>query len=202
MPATTLLKNIALDAAVKGVTPPSFVTHVGLQTKSATKNATTPFGVASTDLVTSTGHGVTTGDMIIFLSITGGTGIIVGHPYFVIATGLTANDFKFSQVVGGTAHDFTTDLTAATFVKLTEVSGGAPAYARKAIAWAVAANEIIDDSTNGAIVDVPAAAQIDYVSGHTAVTAGSVMFVNPVTQEVFAAQGTYTVTDAKVQALD
>lgn len=207
MPMSTSAKHIALDAVVRLITPTASFTHVGLLTKSAAKSLTTPFGVNSTDLLTSTAHGVTTNDMVVFTSITGGLGIITGHPYFVIASGLTANDFKISQLVGGTALDFTTDATAGSFVKLTEVTGGAPAYARVAIAWAAAANETVDDSTNGAVMNVPAAGQIDYVAfaSHVSTafsTAGILMGIQPVTQEVFASQGTYTVTDAKVSGLD
>lgn len=76
-----------------------------------------------------------------------------------------------------------------------EVTGGSPAYARKAIAWSAAASGSMDDSTNGAVFDVPASTTVSWISGWN--TAGTVRyFKKDVTDEVFGAQGTYTVTDA------
>jgi hypothetical protein len=76
-----------------------------------------------------------------------------------------------------------------------EVSGGSPAYARKAIAWNAASAGAMDDSTNGAVFDVPAATTVTWISGWN--TAGTVRyFKKQVTSEAFGAQGTYTVTDA------
>jgi hypothetical protein len=75
-----------------------------------------------------------------------------------------------------------------------EVTGGSPAYARKAIAWNAAASGSMDDSTNGAVFDVPAGTTVTWISGWN--TAGTVRyFKKQVTSEAFGAQGTYTVTD-------
>lgn len=76
-----------------------------------------------------------------------------------------------------------------------EVTGGSPAYARKAIAWNAASGGSMDDSTNGAVFDVPAGTTVTWISGWN--TAGtSRYFKKQVTSEAFGAQGTYTVTDA------
>jgi hypothetical protein len=126
----------------------------------------------------------------------------------VIAANLAANTFQMSILPGGTAFDFTVDASAGSFVKLTEVTGGSPAYARTAIVFATAANEISDDSTNGANpLNVPAGGQVDYVAltSHVSTalsTANILLSIQPVTQEVFAGQGTYTITNATVQGLD
>ena len=75
-----------------------------------------------------------------------------------------------------------------------ELTGGSPAYARKAIAWNAAAAGSMDDST-APVFDVPAAATVSWISGWN--TAGTVRyFKKDVTDEVFGAQGTYTLTDA------
>jgi hypothetical protein len=71
-------------------------------------------GVAATDLFTSTAHGYVAGNRVRFTGLTGGAGITAGQDYFVIASGLTANDFKVSATLGGASIDFTTDLTAGT----------------------------------------------------------------------------------------
>ena len=76
-------------------------------------------------------------------------------------------------------------------------SGGT--YARVAIAFNAAATDpngaTIDDSTNGAVINIPAGATVDAVSGHSASSAGSLLFLDDVTPESFAGDGTYTVTD-------
>jgi hypothetical protein len=82
-----------------------------------------------------------------------------------------------------------------------EVTGGTPAYARKAIAWNAASNGAMDDSTNGAVFDVPAGTTVAWISGWN--TAGTVRyFKKAVTNETFGAQGTYTVTDADLDLND
>lgn len=199
MPLTAFAKAIALDAAVKGVTPPNSITFLGLYKWSeAGKALTTPFGQASNDTLTSTAHGYSNGDLVVFTALGGGTGLVVGDPYYVI--GVATNTFQVAKTSGGTAVDITVDYTSGTVRRLVELSGGSPAYARKAVAWnsASAALEQIDDSTNGAVFDIPAGATVDYESGHTASTAGTLMALDPGTGDTYAAQGTYTVTDAKI----
>jgi hypothetical protein len=81
-----------------------------------------------------------------------------------------------------------------------ELSGGSPAYARKAIAWNAATGGAIDDST-GPVFDVPAGATVAWISGWN--TAGTVRyFKKAVTNEVFGAQGTYTLTDLDLDLND
>jgi hypothetical protein len=74
-----------------------------------------------------------------------------------------------------------------------EVTGGSPAYARKAIAWNAASGGAIDDST-APVFDVPAGTTVSWISFWN--TAGTVRYAKKdVTDEVFGAQGTYTLTD-------
>lgn len=195
MPYTTAGRNNMLDCGLRNVTPTISVTHAGLFTKGANKTGT---AAASTDLISITSHGYSAGDLVVVSGLTGGAGLTAGWPYFVIAAGLTSGAFAVSETSGGSAVDITSDASGLTANKLTELSGGSPAYARKAIAFNAAALALIDDSTNGAVFDVPAAAVVDYVSMHTALTSGTLMFVGAVTQETFGAQGTYTLSDAKL----
>lgn len=76
-------------------------------------------GVAATDLITAAGHGFIAGTRVYFPSLTGGAGLESGttsdiQRYFVIASGLTLDDFKVSETLGGSAKDFTTAITAGT----------------------------------------------------------------------------------------
>lgn len=72
-----------------------------------------------------------------------------------------------------------------------EVTGGSPAYARKAVAWNAAAAGAA--TQNGDVVlDIPAATTVSWVSLWN--TAGTVRYLKKdVTDEVFGAQGTYTI---------
>lgn len=76
-----------------------------------------------------------------------------------------------------------------------EVSGGSPAYARKAIAFNAASSGSMDDSTNGITFDVPASTTVTHVGYWSASTAGTFLGYTDVTDEVFAGQGTYTLSD-------
>jgi hypothetical protein len=79
-----------------------------------------------------------------------------------------------------------------------EISGGSPAYARKAITFANASGGVLDDSTNGVTFDVPASTTVTHVGFWSASTAGTFLAYDDVTPETFAGQGTFTVTDAKL----
>jgi hypothetical protein len=78
---------------------------------------------------------------------------------------------------------------------LIELTGGSPAYARKTIAYNTPSSGSMDDSTNGAVIDVPAGVTVDYL-GYWNNASSELRAVDKVTSEVFAAQGTYTVTDS------
>jgi hypothetical protein len=72
-----------------------------------------------------------------------------------------------------------------------EVTGGSPAYARKAVAWNAASGGTA--TQNGDVVlDVPAGTTVSWISLWN--TAGTVRYLKKdVTDEVFGAQGTYTI---------
>jgi hypothetical protein len=75
-----------------------------------------------------------------------------------------------------------------------EVTGGSPAYARKAVAWNAAASGAATPTAN-VVFDVPTGTTVSWVSGWN--TAGTVRyFKKDVTDEAFGAQGTYTVLAA------
>lgn len=73
----------------------------------------------------------------------------------------------------------------------TEVTGGSPAYARKAISWGAPANGVI---TGTVTFDVPSGTTVAGAGVHTALTAGTYLDGGAVTSQAFASQGTYTLT--------
>lgn len=76
-----------------------------------------------------------------------------------------------------------------------ELSGGSPAYARKAVTWATPADGLIRPTAN-LVFDVPAGASVDGWQGYDAASGGTAYGVNALTLEDFAAQGTYTLLAA------
>ena len=108
--STPLLKAGAVTAQILAAT---IVLSSLIQTSSTTTLSGPLTGVASTDLLTSAAHGLVANNRVRFLALTGGAGLTANAPdYFVIASGLTANDFKVSATLGGGAVNFTTDITA------------------------------------------------------------------------------------------
>lgn len=71
---------------------------------------------AATDIVTSTAHGYVLDDPVVFRSLTGGAGLVVGTTYF--ARDITANTFKLAATPGGAAINVTSDATVAVMVSL------------------------------------------------------------------------------------
>lgn len=202
MPLAVAGKNLMLNA-LKGTNPGTPITHIGLLAQGTPLTSVT--AVTSTDTFTKNGHGMSNGQLVVVTEKTGGTGITAGdaadanglaEPLFVI--GQTTNTFQLSRTSGGSAVDIATDISACTVIPLNELSGGSPAYARVALAFNNASDGAMDDSTNGATLDVPASTTVKYQSFHSASTAGTLLGLDRVTDEIFGAQGTYTSTDVDI----
>lgn len=75
-----------------------------------------------------------------------------------------------------------------------EVTGGSPAYARKAITWAAASGG--SKTLTGTVTfDVPAATTVTHAGTWSAISAGTFRGGGALSvSEVFGAQGTYTLT--------
>lgn len=78
-----------------------------------------------------------------------------------------------------------------------EVTGGSPAYARKAITWNAASSGNLDNDDNPTF-DVPAGTTIRRVGFWSASEDGTYYGDADITDETFGAQGTYTLTDADI----
>lgn len=78
-----------------------------------------------------------------------------------------------------------------------EVTGGSPAYARKAVTWNAASGG--SKAISGtAVFDVPSGTTIRRVGLFSAVTAGTYFGDADITDETYGGQGTYTVTAATI----
>lgn len=78
-----------------------------------------------------------------------------------------------------------------------EVTGGTPAYARKAITWGAAAAGSVAAS-NAPVFDIPAAATVRRAGFQSALTAGTYYGDAELVDEAYAGQGTYTLTAATI----
>ena len=99
---------------------------------------------ASTDKVNSTAHGLANGDVVIFSTLTGGAGLVVDTPYYVVNK--ATNDFEVSATRGGTKIDITTDASAATAYKrvLTNLDPFAEAISKAENVGAVINNFVVN----------------------------------------------------------
>jgi hypothetical protein len=79
----------------------------------------------------------------------------------------------------------------------TEVSGGSPAYARKASNWGTAAASVIVASP--AAHDVPSGTTVVGINMMSAISAGTYLDGASVTSQAFASQGTYQVVATYTQ---
>lgn len=73
----------------------------------------------------------------------------------------------------------------------TELTGGSPAYARKAISYGSPSG---GDVTATVTFDVPAGSTVNQVGFYTASSGGAPVHTEVVEAEIFAAQGTYELT--------
>jgi hypothetical protein len=80
----------------------------------------------------------------------------------------------------------------------TEVTGGSPAYARKALTWVAGSSDGVASVT--VTFDVPAGTTVVGAGVHTAITAGTYLDGGSVTSQAFATQGTYAVTFTYTQS--
>lgn len=71
-----------------------------------------------------------------------------------------------------------------------EVTGGSPAYARKAIAWGAASNGVI---TGSVVFDVPASTTVAFVGVWSAATGGNFLDKAAVTSQAFSSQGQFQI---------
>lgn len=80
-----------------------------------------------------------------------------------------------------------------------EVTGGAPAYARKSLAWGAAAASAV---TGSGVFDVPSGTTVTYFGVCNLGTAGVANVRDSVAigPQTFSSQGTYTVTPTYTQA--
>lgn len=193
MPYSGAAKNIMLNAIAKGTSPPSFGEWVGLLAEATPKSA---WKSSSTSELELTSHGLSTGNLIVFTALTGGTGLFVERPYYVEE--VSSSKIKLGQLTGTYTEAWTTEVLAATIAKLTEVSGGS--YARIKTTFGSAASGKTEDSTAHKI-SVPASTTVSYVGLWSAVTTGTLIAIEKVTAETFAAEGTFEVTASKLDLL-
>lgn len=79
---------------------------------SPTWSANSVTGSAATDIILDVGHTFVNGTPLVFTSLTGGAGLVVGTVYFVVSA-VAGVSYQLSATSGGAAINFTTDITSA-----------------------------------------------------------------------------------------
>jgi hypothetical protein len=87
--------------------------HVQVYTTTAQRSGTAN---ATTNLITSTAHGLSVGDEVWFRSLTGGTGLNLSQAWYV-KTVPTANTFSVSSTPTGSIKDISVNYSALTFAR-------------------------------------------------------------------------------------
>lgn len=82
--------------------------------------------------------------------------------------------------------------TAGTSTAGTELTGGSPAYARKALTWGSPSAGVI--AATAVVFDVASGSTVAGGGVHSAITAGTYYDGGALTSQAFASQGTYTLT--------
>lgn len=194
MPYSIAGKNLMLGA-LKGTNPGTPVTHAGLLVQESNKAVT---GVASTGVVTATAHGYSNGDLVVLTALSGGSNVAVGIPFFVV--NVATDTFKLAGLSGGSAWALGSDIISGTIARLTEVSGGSPAYARQAIAYGTPADAAM--AFSGTITfEVPASTTVAWGALYSASTAGTLLAISNVTDEAFAGAGQYILSASTLDLL-
>ncbi len=80
----------------------------------------------------------------------------------------------------------------------TELTGGSPAYARKALTWSAASGGSKAITTTLPTFDVPAGSTVKSVALWSAVSGGTLYGYWDVTDESYAGQGSYSVSSGSV----
>lgn len=66
---------------------------------------------------TATAHGFSIGQAVVFPTLTGGAGLTAGTTYYVVSASFGAQTFRVAETPGGSAINFTSDITAGTVRK-------------------------------------------------------------------------------------
>ncbi len=85
-----------------------------------TSDATEAGSSSSDDVLVAAAHGLADGDKIQFTAITGGAGLVINKTYFVVNK--TTGTFQLANASGGSAIDFTTDISAGTFEPVSDLT--------------------------------------------------------------------------------
>lgn len=79
-------------------------------------------GTEATNIINHTGHSYVNGDVLVFTSLTGGAGLVVGTVYFVVSA-VAGVSYQLAATSGGAAINFTTDITAANIGRAFGITG-------------------------------------------------------------------------------
>ena len=174
MPYTGLLKNDMLEKAKE------LVTWIGAYIRETPKPCTSE----SSTKISLSKHGFKNNEVVLFIALTGGQGLVSGRPYFIREE--AENSFALSQTSGGPLESWTTEITEAEIARVKEVSSGT--YARVATSWGTVEKGAVEDTTTHEL-NIPASTTVQYVSGHSASTGGNLLVLEEIAAETYTSAG-------------
>jgi hypothetical protein len=161
--------------------------------------AAKPENSAGPKLIKKTGHNLVDKDLIVFTAITGGSGLVVGRPYWVKK--INANEFELYWLKSLTeVVEFTTELkeTTTEYVKLTEHVGAKTK--RKATSFGAIVRGTCEDTTAHEI-EATSAVTITWGMYWTeeAEGAGECVAISEIPTKVLAEGDIYKLTNGKLE---
>lgn len=111
--------NNSSERQTRGIEQATSTNVVDMGTTIATSTDVT--GTAADEDIDVTAHGLSDGDEVYFTALTGGAGLELYRRYYVINS--TTDDFNVSLTPGGSAVDFTSNITAGTLKQAGALTG-------------------------------------------------------------------------------
>ena len=110
-----------IDGSVAGYYPYDIDLN-GVNVEVVVTNATVALSASSSsdDILIDAAHGLSNGDRIQFTSLTGGAGLATATTYYVVNA--TTGTFQLAAAIGGTAINFTTDISAANYQEVADIT--------------------------------------------------------------------------------
>ena len=206
MPLSGEAKNEQGNAITRGTKPANGTEWVAIagETEVVPEESAGP-----ARLIKKTGHGLVTGDIIVFTEINGKAtfgevvgGLIIGQPYYVRK--VNVNEIELantktqaeSATVGEHIEYTVTIKVTSKIKKLVEHTGGKTV--RKKTAFNVAANGVNEDPTAREI-EASGAVTVKWIMFFSAETNGTFMGCEPVTEKVLAEADIYKLTKSQVE---
>jgi hypothetical protein len=166
----------------------------------ASSTAQKPENSAGPKKIKKTAHGYNTGDVIVFKTLTGGTGLVAGRPYYVIKNSTSEFEVAWTKALAeaSTGIEFSVEIKEAgtEIFKIVEHTGAKTK--RKETAFGAIVNGTCEDTTAHEI-EATSAVTISWGMYWTAETNGELIAVSEIAEKTLAEADIYKLTNGKLE---